>query len=82
MDGQTYLAIFKENGLVRSDLVRILENQVKVFEENSMLENAEEAKWLAIEIAEEEKAQGYPFLNGNETREQIAERYLKGMKLF
>ncbi|MDO0919868.1 MULTISPECIES: hypothetical protein [unclassified Enterococcus] len=76
MDGQTYLAIFKENGLVRSDLVRILENQVKVFEENSMLENAEEAKWLAIEIAEEEKAQGYPFLNGNETREQIAERYL------
>lgn len=76
MDGQTYLAIFKENGLVRSDLVRILENQVKVFEKNSMLANAEEAKWLAIEIAEEEKAQGYPFLNGNETREQIAERYL------
>lgn len=76
MDGQTYLAIFKENGLVRSDLVRILENQVKVFEENSMPVNAEEAKWLAIEIAEEEKAQGYPFLNGNETKEQIAERYL------
>lgn len=76
MDGQTYLAIFKENGLVRSDLVRILENQVKVFEENSMPANAEEAKWLAIEIAEEEKAQGYPFLNGNETKEQIAERYL------
>lgn len=80
MDGQTYLAIFKENGLVRSDLVRILENQVKAFEENSMPANAEEAKWLAIEIAEEEKAQGYPFLNGNETREQIAERYLNARK--
>ncbi|WP_270788625.1 hypothetical protein [Enterococcus casseliflavus] len=76
MDGQTYLAIFKENDLVRSDLVRILENQVKVFQENNMPVNAEEAKWLAIEIAEEEKSQGYPFLIGNETKEQIAERYL------
>lgn len=76
MDGQTYLAIFKENGLVRSDLVKILEHQVKVFQENNMPVNAEEAKWLAIEIAEEEKSQGYPFLNGNETKEQIAERYL------
>lgn len=82
MDGQTYLAIFKENDLVRSDLVRILENQVKVFEKNSMPANAEEAKWLAIEIAEEEKAQGYPFLNGNETREQIAQRYLKARGMF
>lgn len=76
MDGRTYLAIFQENGLVRSDLVKILEHQVKVFQENNMPANAEEAKWLAIEIAEEEKAQGYPFLKGNETREQIAERYL------
>lgn len=76
MDGQTYLAIFKENGLVRSDLVKTLEHQVKVFQENNMLANAEEAKWLAIEIAEEEKAQGYPFLIDNETKEQIAERYL------
>lgn len=82
MDGQTYLAIFKENGLVRSDLVRILEHQVKVFQENNMPANAEEAKWLAIEIAEEEKAQGYPFLNGNETREQIAQRYLKARGIF
>lgn len=82
MDGQTYLAIFKENGLVRSDLVRILENQVKVFEKNSMPANSEEAKWLAIEIAEKEKAQGYPFLNGNETREQIAQRYLKARGMF
>ncbi len=56
MDGQTYLAIFKENGLVRSDLVKILEHQVKVFQENNMPANAEEAKWLAIEIAEEEKS--------------------------
>lgn len=76
MDGQTYLAIFKENGLVRSDLVKILEHQVKVFQENNMPANAEEAKWLAIEIAEEEKSQGYPFLIGNETKKQIVERYL------
>ena len=82
MDGKTYLAIFKENGLVRSDLVKILENQVKVFEENSMPTNPEEAKWLAIEIAEEEKTQGYPFLNGNETREQIAQRNLKARGMF
>lgn len=40
MDGQTYLAIFKENGLVRSDLVKILEHQVKVFQENNMPANA------------------------------------------
>lgn len=58
MYGQTYLAIFKENGLVRSDLVRILEHQVKVFQENNMPANAEEAKWLAIEIAEYEKENG------------------------
>lgn len=76
MDGQTYLAIFKENGLVRSELVRTIESQVKTFEQCGMLDKAEEAKWVAIEIAEEEKTQGYPFLNGNETKEQIAERYL------
>lgn len=58
MDGKTYLAIFKENGLVRSDLVKILEHQVKVFEENNMSANAEEAKWLAIEIAEYERKNG------------------------
>lgn len=76
MDGQTYLTIFKENGLVRSELVRTNESQVKTFEQCGMLDKAEEAKWVAIEIAEEEKTQGYPFLNGNETKEQIAERYL------
>ena len=79
MDGKTYLAIFKENGLVRSDLVRTIESQVKTFEQCGMLDKAEEAKWVAIEIAEEEKTQGYPFLNGNETKEQIAERYLNAM---
>lgn len=58
MDGKTYLAIFKENGLVRSDLVKILEHQVKVFQENNMPANAEEVKWLAIGIAEYEKENG------------------------
>ena len=52
MDGQTYLAIFKENGLVRSDLVRTIESQVKTFEQCGMLDKAEEAKWVAIEVAE------------------------------
>lgn len=55
MDGQTYLAIFKENGLVRSELVRTIESQVKTFDQCGMLDKAEEAKWVAIEAAEEEK---------------------------
>lgn len=62
MDGKTYLAIFKENGLYRSEIVKLLENQIKVLSENGMHDLAEETKWLAIVIAEQEKEQGYPFL--------------------
>ena len=82
MDGQTYLAIFKENGLVRSELVRTIESQVKTFEQCGMLDKAEEAKWGAIEVAEEEKKQGHPIIQGNETKEQIAQRYLKARGMF
>lgn len=82
MDGQTYLAIFKENGLVRSELVRTIESQVKTFEQCGMLDKAEEAKWVAIEVAEEEKKQRHPIIQGNETKEQIAQRYLKARGMF
>lgn len=82
MDGQTYLAIFKENGIVRSELVRTIESQVKTFEQCGMLDKAEETKWVAIEVAEEEKKQGHPIIQGNETREQIAQRYLKARGMF
>ncbi|MGF1998268.1 hypothetical protein ACQUFO_10350 [Enterococcus casseliflavus] len=82
MDGQTYLAIFKENGLVRSELVRSIESQVKTFEQCGVLDKAEEAKWVAIEVAEEEKKQGHPIMRGNETKEQIAQRYLKARGMF
>lgn len=82
MDGQTYLAIFKENGLERSELVRTIESQVKTFEQCGMLDKAEKAKWVAIEVAEEEKKQGHPIIQGNETREQIAQRYLKARGMF
>ncbi|MCR1932618.1 hypothetical protein [Enterococcus gallinarum] len=82
MDGQTYLAIFKENGLERSELVRTIESQVKTFEQYGMLDKAEEAKWVAIEVAEEEKKQGHPIMQGNETKEQIAQRYLKARGMF
>lgn len=82
MDGQTYLSIFKENGLVRSELVRTIESQVKTFEQCGMLDKAEEAKWVAIEVAEEEKKKGHPIMQGNETKEQIAQRYLKARGMF
>lgn len=58
MDGETYLAIFKENQLQRSKLVRLLEKQVMILNENDLMEMAEETKWLAIEIAEYEKENG------------------------
>ncbi|MEQ7102514.1 hypothetical protein [Enterococcus hirae] len=58
MDGETYLAIFKENQLQRSKLVRLLEKQVMILTENDLMEMAEETKWLAIEIAGYEKKNG------------------------
>lgn len=60
MDGRTYLEIFKENGLQRSKAVRLLEKQIKILDKNKI--DSAETKWIAIEIAEQEKLQGYPFL--------------------
>ncbi|MDT2677290.1 hypothetical protein P7D92_10025 [Enterococcus dongliensis] len=58
MDGETYLAILKENGLKRSKLVKLLEKQVAILYENHLTDLAEETKWLAIDIAEFEKKNG------------------------
>lgn len=55
MDSQTYLAIFRENGLIRSELVRIVEDQIKIFSKHGLTDLAEESKWIAIEMAELEK---------------------------
>ena len=60
MTGKEYLMIFRENGLQRSKLVRFLENQIKILDKNKI--DSTETKWIAIEIAEQEKLQGYPFL--------------------
>ena len=62
MDGRTYLKLFAENKLKRSKIVRLLEKQVKVLSNNGHEKLAEETKWLAFVIAEEEKEQGYYFL--------------------
>ncbi|MBU5366655.1 hypothetical protein KQI33_14835 [Enterococcus devriesei] len=58
MDGETYLAILKENKLKRSKLVKLLEKQVAILYENDLTDLAEETKWLAIDIAEYEKENG------------------------
>lgn len=58
MDGETYLAILKENKLKRSKLVKLLEKQVAILYENDLTDLAEETKWVAIDIAEYEKENG------------------------
>lgn len=61
MTGKEYLMIFQENGLQRSKLVRFLENQIKILDKNEI--DSTETKWIAIEIAEKEKEQGFVFLD-------------------
>lgn len=61
MTGKEYLMIFEENGLQRSKLVRFLENQIKILDKNEI--DSTEIKWIAIEIAEKEKEQGFVFLD-------------------
>lgn len=63
MDGKIYLTILRENNLQRSELVKLLEKQVIILAKNKMNNLAEETKWLAIVIAEQEKKQKYSFLN-------------------
>lgn len=56
MTGKEYLAFFKDENLKRSELVRLLERCIRILETNDL--DAEEAKWLAIVIAEKEKERG------------------------
>lgn len=72
MTNKEYLEIFKEAGLIRSPIVRFLEQQIQTltrlqdsFSEHGDNDNAEiarhaaeKAKWETIEIAEYEKANG------------------------
>lgn len=62
MSGMEYKQILQENELYRSELVQLLEQQARILQENQMYDEAEEAKWLAIGIAEDEKKQGYGYL--------------------
>lgn len=62
MSGMEYKQILQENNLYRSELVQLLEQQARILQENQMYDEAEEAKWLAIGIAEDEKKQGYGYL--------------------
>lgn len=71
MSGVEYKQIFKENGLERSELVLLLEQQVKILIEHGRDELAEEAKWLAIFTAQDEKQQGWGYLEDVSKDEQI-----------
>ena len=76
MSGKEYMAILKENGLVRSPTVRILEEQIAILNRHAeeamkrgdikgaseLQQLAETTKWEAIELAEAEKTQGYSFI--------------------
>lgn len=76
MSGKEYSAILKENGLVRSPTVRILEEQIAILNRHAeeamkrgdikgaseLQQLAETTKWEAIELAEIEKVQGYSFI--------------------
>lgn len=62
MSGMEYKQILQENKLYRSELVQLLEQQARILQENQMYDEAEEAKWLAIDIAEDEKKQAYGYL--------------------
>lgn len=76
ISGKEYMAILKENGLVRSPTVRILEEQIAILNRHAeeamkrgdikgaseLQQLAETTKWEAIELAEAEKAQGYSFI--------------------
>ena len=62
MTSKEYLEIFAENKLERSKIVKLLEKQIRLLD--SLKIDSTETKWIAIEIAEQEKTQGYPFLEG------------------
>ncbi len=60
MTSKEYLEIFAENKLERSKIVKLLEKQIRLLDSLEM--DSAETKWIAIEIAEKEKEQGFVFL--------------------
>ncbi len=60
MTSKEYLEIFAENKLERSKIVKLLEKQIRLLDSLEM--DSTETKWIAIEIAEKEKEQGFVFL--------------------
>ncbi|EMF0057840.1 MAG: hypothetical protein SPG88_06790 [Enterococcus hirae] len=79
MSNEEYLRIFKSNQLIRSPVVRIFEEQIRIlaylskkFSESNDFElakyctsKAEEVKWEAISFAEYEKSHGIINLEGD-----------------
>lgn len=80
MTNAEYLAIFESDQLIRSPVVRLLEEQIRIlfvlseafarYEENELTtycrQKAEETKWEAICIAEHEKKNGMIDLIGGD----------------
>lgn len=62
MTGNEYMEIMNENGWKRSKLVRLLENQIAIFNKNGLGYEAEEVKWLIFDIAEREQRLGMEFI--------------------
>ena len=60
MDSKTYLEVFADLKLKRSKMVKLIEKQIRILDKNNL--DSGEFKWLAIDIAELEKEQGYPFI--------------------
>lgn len=58
MTGKEYLAFMQEDNYKRTQIVRLMEQCVALFEKNDMREKAEITKWEILEIAEIEKEKG------------------------
>lgn len=85
MNALEYKQIFKENQLIRSELVRTLEGCIRTLQDYATVlatdgeigqalfyqEQAEEAKWVAIFIAMDEKEQGWGYLEKASKDKQV-----------
>ncbi|BAK95161.1 hypothetical protein [Tetragenococcus halophilus] len=58
MTGKEYLAFMQEGNYKRTQIVRLMEQCVALFEKNGMRKKAEITKWEILEIAEIEKEKG------------------------
>ena len=79
MNVKLYLQIFRDENLERSSYVRVFEKQSRLCQQESdrlkalgAIEEskkyeilAEEAKWCAIDVAQEEKSQGFAWQIGD-----------------